>query len=130
MRKLLIAILTVAALLGAAAAVVVNRLDGWLAENRGIIESRAAEALGRPVEFDSIGGSVGLGVAVTIAGLRLPDDPAFSNDNIVELDELRVGVRLIPALLGRYEISNITLIEPRLQLVRTVDGYNLSLIHI
>lgn len=126
MRKLLIAILTVAALLGAAAAVVVNRLDGWLAENRGIIESRAAEALGRPVEFDSIGGSVGLGVAVTIAGLRLPDDPAFSNDNIVELDELRVGVRLIPALLGRYEISNITLIEPRLQLVRTVDGYNLA----
>ena len=82
MRKLLIAILTVAALLGAAAAVVVNRLDGWLAENRGIIESRAAEALGRPVEFDSIGGSVGLGVAVTIAGLRLPDDPAFSNDNV------------------------------------------------
>lgn len=126
MRKLLIAILTVAALLGAAAAVVVNRLDGWLAENRERIEGRAAEALGRPVEFDRIGGSVGLGVAVTIAGLRLPDDPAFSQRNIVEIDELRVGVRLIPALLGRYEISNITLIEPRVELIRTEDGYNIT----
>ncbi len=126
MRKLLIAILTVTALLGAAAAVVVNRLDGWLAENREMIESRAAEALGRPVEFDRIGGSVGLGVAVTISGLRLPDDPAFSKRNIVEIDELRVGVRLIPALLGRYEISNIALIEPRVELIRTKDGYNIT----
>lgn len=126
MRKVLIAVAILTVGLVAIGAFALTNLEGWLNENREWISERAEESLGRPLSFDEVGVSLGLGLGVRVSGLRIADDPAYADGDLVAIDEVRVGVRVLPALRGRFEITHITLERPDVRIVKTSDGLNFA----
>ncbi|MEE8311324.1 MAG: AsmA family protein [Candidatus Binatia bacterium] len=126
MRKVLVAVAILTVVLVAVGAFALSNLEGWLNENREWISDRAEESLGRPLSFDEVGVSLGLGLGVRVSGLRIADDPAYADGDLVAVEEARVGVRVLPALRGRFEITHITLVRPDVRIVKTSDGLNFA----
>ncbi len=125
MRKwiLLVALLLVFV---AAVAVAVLNLEWYLNDNKAWLARQAEDMIGRPVHFEKIGVSLWGGLGVRVQKLRIPDDPAFSSEDFLLADDVRVRVRLLPALQGRYEIARVVLVAPSLTLIRNQEGLNLD----
>ena len=50
----------------------------------------------------------------------------FGEDDFLTLDEAFVGVRLLPALQQRIEVSGIRLVAPTIHVIQTADGFNFA----
>ena len=111
---------------GGLGAFALSNLEGWLNDNREWISEQAEASLGRPVSFEQVGVSLGLGLGVEVTGLRIADDPSYAEEDLVSIDEARIGVRVLPALQGRYEISHVTLVRPDVRIVKTDAGLNIE----
>lgn len=90
---------------------------------RGPIANAASSATGRAVSIDGdlrltifpeLGVSVGLVSMANAAGAREPQ--------MVSIDNLVVGARLLPLLSGRVEVARIVLEEPVIHLEVSADG--------
>jgi hypothetical protein len=127
MRKWII-LAVVLAVLGAASVVALTSLNSYLNRNRDWIAEQAKAALGREVAFDEIGVSVLGGVGARLVNLRVADDPKFSPEDFVRAAQVRVTVRILPALFGRYEVSRFILEKPLVTVIRTAAGFNFDTI--
>src|SRR5262245_65469085 len=107
-------LVVVVAVLGFALA----NLNRWLERNRDWLAAQASQALGREVRFQEVGVSLRGGVAARLEALRIADDPAWSKDPFLEARAVRVAVRILPALLGRFEVRYVVVEEPRLVVIR------------
>lgn len=125
-RRVLVVFTVAAIVLVALVAFALSNLEGWLNDNRDWIADRAAQSLGRPLTFDEVGVSFRRGFGVRVANLRVADDPAYADGDVIAIEEARVGVRLLSALRGRYEISHLTLVRPELRIVKNAQGLNLA----
>jgi len=87
-----------------------------------MIASSAAQAIGRPVKFESL--SVGLFPLPSIAlhKLEVAEDPEFGTAPFLALETGRIYLKLRPLLSGRVEFGDITLERPRIALIRSADG--------
>ena len=87
-----------------------------------MIASSAAQAIGRPVKFESL--SVGLFPLPSIAlhKLEVAEDPQFGTAPFLALETGRIYLKLRPLLSGRVEFGDITLERPRIALIRSADG--------
>ena len=122
MRKVLIALVIVVLLVAGAGFVALRNLDAYVTENRDLVAGRVGEALGREVAFDAVGISWAGGLGVRVEGLRVGDDPAFSEDDFLTADAVDVQVKLLPALFGRVEVARVILRAPQLRVTQTKDG--------
>jgi len=125
-RKVVVAAAGVALAVVGVSAVVLRNASGYLREHRDWVSVQASNALGRPVTFGNVGVSVWGGLGARITDLRIGEAPAFAsqNDDFVRVDSVRVVVRLLPALFGRYEVRRLVLEQPRVHLVWTKAGLN------
>ncbi len=86
------------------------------------VSQSAAHALGRPVKFASLSISPFPLPTVRLRGLQVGEDPAFGPDPFVTVGEGTVGIRLKPLFSGRVELADVTLEEPRVELVEDNRG--------
>jgi len=87
-----------------------------------MIASSAAQAIGRPVKFESL--SVGLFPlpSIELHKLEVAEDPQFGTAPFLALETGRIYLKLRPLLSGRVEFGDITLEGPRIVLIRSADG--------
>ena len=91
------------------------------------VSQAATQALGRPVKVASLWVSVLPVPSVRLRGLQVAEDPAFGAGSFLTVGEGRLGIRLRPLLSGRIELADLTLEEPRIELVEDQSGrWNLA----
>jgi uncharacterized protein involved in outer membrane biogenesis len=85
----------------------------------------ASAALGRTVDFEDIDLRVSLkeGVHLTLKQLTISDDPAFQNEDFLTVENISLGVGIIPLLKKRQIlISHIHVDSPHIVVIRKKDG--------
>ena len=126
MRRWLIAATVAVVLLGGALAVAVANLGRFLDAQRERLVRTVRSEIGRTVQFGDVGVALLGGLGVRVADVRVPDDPSWSDGDVLRAAEVRVAIRLLPALLGRIELGKITVREPVLTVIRDQRGLNLD----
>ena len=111
-------VLIVAAVMGYA----YLNLNSIIAANRERLLARASDAIGRPVEAAEIKASLGRGVSIEMTGVRLDDDPTFSQLPFVQADEVFLKVELIPLLFKEIKVTELVLSQPQIRIIRSPSG--------
>lgn len=124
MKKWIIAAGVLLLLVVGAIAWAALNLESYLEENRELVETKISEALGRSVGFDRLALSFRGGLGVRIENLSIGDDPAYSDQPFVTTAAAVARVRIWPALRGEIDVARVSLLEPRVRLIRDAAGWN------
>jgi uncharacterized protein involved in outer membrane biogenesis len=126
MRKLIrTAIIVVGAIVVVVVAVVIYavlNLNGIIQKQRGLILTKASDAVGRKVDVQDIHASLGWGVIADLRGVTIADDPNFSQTPFVQAADVYARVALMPLLSHRVDIEQITLKQPVVHIIRNQRG--------
>src|SRR2546426_5493447 len=87
------------------------------------VSHSAARALGRPVTFASLSISVLPLPSVKLRGFQVAEDPGFGPGPFLKVGEGTLRIRLRPLFSGRLELADLTLHEPRIDLVEDGRGH-------
>ena len=87
-----------------------------------MIANGAAQAVGRPVKFESLSVSIFPLPSVELHKLEIAEDPNFGTTPFLTLDTGRIYLKLRPLLTGRVEFGDITLQRPRIALIQNAEG--------
>lgn len=126
MKKLAIAFAIIVVLLVLGVFLALRNLDSILESNREAIAGQVGASLGRSVAIGDLDASLGWGVGVRINELSVGDDPAYSKNPFLEMDEGFVRVKLLPALSGRVEVATVVLKEPSIRVIQGKHGMNID----
>src|SRR5712691_6032390 len=80
------------------------------------ITQLAGQAVGRPVKFTSLAVSFLPLPRVSLKGLQIADDPRFGATPFLNVDAVRVGLRVRPLFSLRIELASLTLDGARVEL--------------
>jgi hypothetical protein len=97
----------------------------WLVDTprvQALIAANAAQALGRPVKFQSVSIRALPLPSVELHGLEVAEDPKFGAAPFLRLDSGRIRLKLGPLLTGRVELGDIVLKKPIITIIQTADG--------
>jgi hypothetical protein len=119
--KWLVGIGAVVVLLLVVAAIALPRLVNT-PRVQAMIAGSAAQAIGRPVKFESLSVALFPLPAVELHKLEVAEDPEFGTTPFITLETGRIHLKLRPLLGGRVEFGDITLERPRIALIRSADG--------
>ncbi|HJU11426.1 MAG TPA: AsmA-like C-terminal domain-containing protein [Candidatus Binataceae bacterium] len=97
-------------------------LNSIIASNRGYIVTRASDALGRPVVIQDIRAAVGWGVKIDVSGVKVADDPSFSQLPFLQASDVYVNVELLPLLSRSLKITKLEIKQPELRVIRNRAG--------
>jgi len=121
MNKLLLGILFLAILLGAAVVLAPMVVPASAYKQR--LETEAAKAIGRPVTFgDDISFKIFPQAAFQVSDLEIGNAEDFDGDFLARVEKADIGVRILPLLNKSVEINRFVLSKPDLNLVRNADG--------
>lgn len=98
-----------------------------LISNEGLVqkaEEEATKALGREVQIGSLSNVSVFPPRLTLSSLQVSSGEGFSAPNVVEVDEARLAVGLLPLLTGKVEIKTFILSQPSIFLETRADGVN------
>ena len=109
---------------GVGAILALRNLNAYLNENKDWLAQQVEAAIGRRVQFDEIGLSLKGGLGAGVKNLAIAEDPDYSKDDFVRIRKVQVLVRILPALLGRYEVRRIVLDQPEVTIIQTRQGFN------
>jgi len=87
-----------------------------------MIASSAAQALGRPVKFESLSVALFPLPSIELHKLEVAEDPQFGTTPFLMLETGRIYLKLRPLLTGRVEFGDITLVRPRIALIQNTEG--------
>ena len=124
MRKWVVLGLVVILVVGIAVAIALRNLNTYLNENKAWLTGNAQAALGRPLNFGEIAVSLAGGLSVRLTDLRIGDDPAFSDGDFLRAQTVYVLVKILPAILGQYEVRRIVLENPEITVIHADQGFN------
>jgi uncharacterized protein involved in outer membrane biogenesis len=125
-RKWILAALALLVVLAGLLGFVAVNLGRYLDEHRDWLASQVEAAVGRPVRFERVRVSLLGGVSARVEGLRIDADPSWGGGELLTADDVRVEVRILPALFGRWEIAKVIVDDPTLVVVRDRRGLNLE----
>ncbi len=111
-------ILIIAGLIGYA----VLNLNSIIAGRRGLIMAKVSEAVGRPVEIQDIKAGLGYGVTLEITGLKIGDDPSFSQQPFVQADQVSGEVEFLPLLSREVKVRKLALVKPVVRIIKNDAG--------
>ncbi len=87
-----------------------------------MIARSAAQAVGRPVKFESLSVSLFPLPSIELHKLEVAEDPQFGTAPFLTLETGRVYLKLRPLLTGKVEFGDITLARPRIALIQNAEG--------
>ncbi len=120
MRKFLIRLFIVVALLAVAALLLPSFLD--VNRYRPQIQSELEKRLNRKVTLGNMRLSV-LPLAFRARDMAISEDPRFGDGKVfAQAEEVQVEARLWPLLQGKVEVDALTLTKPRVELIRNTAG--------
>ena len=126
MRKLLLIIGAIVAVVVLAIIAVFTyayfNLNSIITSNRGYILARASDALGRPVEIQDIKATIGWGVKMDVSGVKVADDPGFSQLPFLQANDVYVDVELLPLLSRSLKVTKLEVRQPQLRIIRNSVG--------
>ncbi len=88
------------------------------------ISQTAAQAVGRPVKFESLSISLLPLPNVRLKGLEVADEPRFGTAPLLRIAEVRLGLRVKPLLSLRIELASLTLEGAQVELVEEGGRWN------
>jgi uncharacterized protein involved in outer membrane biogenesis len=100
----------------------VLNLNAIIQKQRGLILTKASDAVGRKVDVQDIHASLGWGVIADLRGVTIADDPTFSQTPFVQAADVYARVALMPLLSHRVEIAQVSLKQPVVHIVRNQRG--------
>src|SRR4030095_8697707 len=101
-------------------------LNFLVRRNKDYLIGQAEQALGRKITVDEIDVTL-WPVGARLVNFALADDPAFTADAFLSAKDLRVDVRLLPLLIGRFRLKGMVLESPLITIVRDARGrYNFA----
>ena len=89
------------------------------------IVSAMKQALNRDVTISklNLNFSLNRGILLNASGIKIADDPQFSSQAFVSIEQLNLGVDILGVLIKRQvSISNVDIISPRFFLIRNEEG--------
>jgi AsmA-like C-terminal region/AsmA family len=119
--KWLAAIVAVLVLVTVAAAIALPRLVET-PRVQAMIATAAAQAVGRPVKFESLSASLFPLPSVELHKLEIAEDEQFGATPFLTLETGRIYLKLRPLLGGRVELGDVTLNRPRIALIQNAEG--------
>jgi uncharacterized protein involved in outer membrane biogenesis len=125
MRKVVIAAVVLLVVV-AAALFAVSRFNTYLTSNREWLARQASTALGREVSFAEVGVSLRGGLGAAVTEVVIGDDPAFSREPFLKVGRAVVAVKILPAIMGRYEVARVILDTPEVTVIRQEGGLNVE----
>src|SRR5271156_4173853 len=129
MRKALAVAGAVIVLVVAILAFAILSLNRIISENRAYVLGKLSAVLGRTVEVQDVTASLGWGVVLDITGLKVADDPAFSQLPMVQASEVYGEAELLPLLTGHLHLRRLVFKELQARVVRDQNGeVNLALL--
>ncbi len=99
-----------------------RNLNSIIAERQPELLQKVSDALGRKVEVGSIKASLGWGLVAELTELKIDDDPSLSDRPFVEASEASAKVELLPLLSRRIHVSQVTVKNPVVRIIRTERG--------
>ena len=112
--------------LGGALVLTVLNINFLVRRNKDYLIGQAEQALGRKITVDEIGVTL-WPVGARLVNFALADDPAFSAGEFLRAKDLRVDLRLLPLLIGRFRLKGMVLESPLITIVRDARGrYNFA----
>lgn len=94
------------------------------AKVKAMLITRMSEVLHRQVEIESI--SIGLR-GLRVKGFKISQKPSFDKGTFVEAGQFLVRPKLLPLLKKQISISEVTLVSPKINIMRKADGsFNFS----
>ncbi len=106
----------------AVGAYAVYNLNSLIARNQARIVKLIADALERPVQVDKVTARAGWGISIEISGLKVGDDPAFSQQPFLTAPTTTLRVALFPILRGHVRVHALTLVNPVVHLLEDAKG--------
>jgi len=122
MKKRLIIIGSILAVIIAGFVLVFVNLEGIVNRNKDFLLTRAETAIGRKVTLDEIGITLRGGIGVRLDNFSVSDDPEFSSEPFIEASSLQVNAKLLPLLKKQFEIKRVVLHDPRIRIIRNKNG--------
>jgi uncharacterized protein involved in outer membrane biogenesis len=122
MKKLLIILGIVVAVLAGGAAVLVANLDKVVNSKRDYLLDKAETTLGRDVTIDEIGVTLSRGIGVKLTNVAIADDPAFSSAEFVTAKDITIRVKFWPLLKKQVEVKRLVLNDPVINVIRDEEG--------
>ena len=124
MRKRII--VAIAAALAGVLGLALLNVNFLVWRNKDSLISWAERALGRKISVDRIEVTF-WPVGARLINFVLADDPAFSTEDFLRANALRVEVRLLPLLIGQFHPKRMDLESPIITVVRGTQGrYNFA----
>ena len=112
--------------LGGALVLTVLNINFLVRRNKDYLIGQAEQALGRKITVDEIDVTL-WPVGARLVNFALADDPAFSAGEFLRAKDLRVDLRLLPLLIGRFRFKGMVLESPLITIVRDARGrYNFA----
>src|SRR5579864_6194340 len=121
-RTAIIVISVIVAVVAAVVIYAVLNLNGIIQNQRGLILTKASEAVGRKVDVQDIHASLGWGVIADLRGVTIADDPSFSQTPFVQAADVYARVALMPLLSHRVEVEQVSLKQPVVHIIRNQRG--------
>jgi len=124
MRRVIVGAGLLLLLFGGLIAFAASNLNVYLNENKDWVEKQIESTLARPVAFDAVGLSFGAGLGVAVKGIRIGEDASYGEGDFLKVAEAEVQVAIWPALMGRVEVTRISLGGVSLTVVQDAVGMN------
>jgi uncharacterized protein involved in outer membrane biogenesis len=105
----------------------VQSLHSMIAERQARMLQRLSDSLDRKVEVSATKVSIGWGLMANMTDLKIADDPALSDHPFIEASNAYFKVELLPLLSHHLHVTEITLKNPEVHVIRTEHGeFNVS----
>ncbi len=121
MRKFLI-VIGIVLIIGIGALFAIFNLDRIVKAKKDFFLAGIEEKTGRQVEFEDISIAVWGGLGVRVKGVSATDDPAFSEANFIEAEELYLKVAILPLFKKQLQVKKVILRKPVIRVLRDADG--------
>lgn len=89
---------------------------------KGTILSHLKPYFPREVDFQSIDMTILTGFGAEIRGLCISDNPAFSQEDFLRLEGLKVQVQILPLIRKQIKVKKVILKQPVIHLARNTRG--------
>ena len=106
----------------AAVAAFIQTFNTLAAKNREQVHQELQRFLGKDATFDRLEASLWGGLGFSAKEFRVADDPRFAATPVIRAQELRLGVSLLPLLLGKIVINSLTFQAPEFQIITDERG--------